>query len=104
MSVVREHVVKRFTRSSGWRKIRNAHLVLFPRCAICGTKKSLEVHHIKPFKDHPELELDPSNLETLCGKRCHFVFGHLFNWKAINSRLEETIKHMKSVIFTSRVK
>lgn len=28
------------------------------------------VHHIKPYKDFPELALDESNLEALCN-RCH---------------------------------
>ena len=61
------------------------------RCCLCNTKQTaakgkevkLEVHHIKDFSEHPELELDPDNLTTLCSK-CHFMLGHLKYWKSIN--------------------
>ena len=45
------------------------------------------MHHIHPFHLHPEMELEPWNLITLCEKRghdCHFVFGHFHNWRAFN--------------------
>lgn len=85
MSFIRE-LKKKATRSKGWRKIRNNHVKANPYCYACGRKKGLEVHHIEDFSTKPELELDPNNLLTLCdkGTRCHFVFGHLGNWKSIN--------------------
>lgn len=81
---IREHIVKRFTRSSGWSKVRKNHIKKHPTCEACGDKRDPEVHHIKDFSTHPELELDKSNLITLCGKRCHFLLGHLKDWKSIN--------------------
>jgi hypothetical protein len=37
-----------------------------------------------------QLELSPSNLLTLCdglwGLNCHFVFGHLRNWRRVNEQ------------------
>lgn len=82
---IREHIVKRFTRSSGWSKVRKEYLKIHNRCEVCGNKKSLQVHHKKDFSTHPELELDPTNLMTLCGKRrCHLLIGHLNYWKSIN--------------------
>jgi hypothetical protein len=86
---IREHVVKRFTRSSGWRKVRKNHIKNYPVCYICGSKKKLQVHHIKDFSTYPDLELDPGNLVTLCvgSMRCHFVWGHLGNWKWINQNI-----------------
>lgn len=96
MSFIREHVVKRCTRSNGWRKVRNLQIKLFPRCAVCGTKKTPEAHHIKSFKNKPELELDPDNLITLC-RRCHFVFGHCFYWRAINKEILRTVEFIKGV-------
>lgn len=72
-------------RSSHWSKVRKEHLSKHPECAACGTRKKLEVHHIKTFDDYPELELDPDNLMTLCEHRgCHFRIGHSFDWRASN--------------------
>lgn len=86
----REHVVKRLTRSSKWPKVRKIHLKQYPNCANCGKDKSLQVHHIKPFHLHPELELSPSNLLTLCGNpRCHLDKGHLGYWKSYNVNVIE---------------
>ena len=79
-------------RSPSWSKIRREHLNKFPYCAACGRNKKLEVHHIKPFHTNPELELDPNNLVTLCDDPCHFVFGHLMNYKSWNNTVVEDCK------------
>ena len=76
-------------RSSHWPKARKEHLAKNPTCAICGGSKLLEVHHIRPFHLHPDLELDPKNFITLCengkdGVNCHLLFGHLGNFKSFN--------------------
>jgi 5-methylcytosine-specific restriction protein A len=76
-------------RSSHWPTVRKQHLALHPTCELCGGSDKLEVHHVHPFHLHPELELDPSNLVTLCeankgGISCHIAFGHLGNFKSWN--------------------
>lgn len=76
-------------RSSLWRGVRTRHLALQPNCALCDGHKHVEVHHIHPFHTHPHLELDPTNLITLCenkkdGINCHLAFGHLGNFKSVN--------------------
>ena len=76
-------------RSGRWPAVRAKHLKINPSCAVCGANKHLEVHHIKPFHAHPELELDPQNLITLCennrnGVNCHLLFGHLGSYKSFN--------------------
>ena len=53
-------------RSDQWPKVRKTHLASHPTCELCGGEKKLEVHHMRPFHLHPELELEPSNLITLC--------------------------------------
>jgi 5-methylcytosine-specific restriction enzyme A len=79
-------------RSPKWPAVRKAWLTKHPYCAVCGIHDSLEVHHILPFHLNPELELDPTNLMTLCeGKTrtCHFIFGHFYNWLRYNANIRE---------------
>ncbi|HET6916932.1 MAG TPA: HNH endonuclease signature motif containing protein [Acidimicrobiales bacterium] len=86
-------------RSPHWRKARKAHLKLQPECQACGTTDDLQVHHIKPFHLHPELELVQMNLVTLCEKRgrdCHFSFGHFHNWQAMNPNVIADVQHYRS--------
>lgn len=85
-------MVKRLTRSSGWSKVRREHLLAHPDCAACGKKTltGMQVHHIKPFNLHPELELDPKNLITLCSDpQCHLLMGHLDSFKSYNVNVIE---------------
>lgn len=77
-------------RSPRWPTVRKQHLAQHSSCAVCAGTAKLEVHHIRPFHLHPELELDPSNLVTLCeagkgGANCHLLFGHLGNYKSFNT-------------------
>ena len=81
-------------RSSKWPTIRKKFLVQNSKCAVCNGKDKLEVHHISPFHISPELELDPSNLITLCeskkkGLTCHLLIGHLGSYKKINKDVIE---------------
>ena len=76
-------------RSNHWPTVRKQHLALHPVCEMCGGSEKLEVHHRRPFHLHPDLELDPSNLVTLCeakkvGANCHLLFGHLGNYRSWN--------------------
>lgn len=74
-------------RSPHWRAVRASHLKNEGWCRACGGTDFLEVHHIKPFHLHPDLELVDSNLITLCENSptdCHLVLGHLGNWKDFN--------------------
>lgn len=74
----------RHARSSRWPAVRRAHLEQFPACAACGGTEGVEVHHVRPVHLFPHLELDPTNLLTLCerpGRNCHLVFGHLLSFR-----------------------
>lgn len=84
-------------RSSHWPTVRANHLKLHPVCALCGGKEKLQVHHRRPFHLHPDLELEPSNLITLCealkgGINCHLAFGHLGNFRSFNPDVETDAK------------
>lgn len=65
-------------RSEKWPEFRRQILDAQPWCSACGRTESLEVHHIKPFHLHPELELQTTNVIVLCEgpTRCHFTYGH----------------------------
>lgn len=81
-------------RSSHWSTVRKNHLKANPFCVACGDTDKLEVHHIKPFHTHPELELEPSNLITLCESKsygiiCHLLLGHNGSYKTINPNVKE---------------
>jgi len=89
---INSYFVKKFSifaqkRSYLWKKVRQKHLDNNPCCAACGSCTKLEVHHIIPVSVDPSKELDENNLITLCDKYCHFVFGHLMNWKSYNSNV-----------------
>jgi len=76
-------------RSGKWATVEKEHLAVQPTCMACGGTKHLQVHHIKPFALHPEKELDPDNLITLCMDvfECHFRIGHGQNWHYFNPRV-----------------
>lgn len=86
-------------RSSKWPGVRKDHLKINPGCAVCGGTEKVEVHHIHPFHTHPELELDPSNLITLCEGNpkvnCHLFVGHLGNYRNVNENVIKDAEHFK---------
>jgi 5-methylcytosine-specific restriction protein A len=76
-------------RSGEWPRVRKEHLSKEPLCAVCGSSKKLQVHHIRPFHLAPELELAGDNLITLCESyfknvNCHSLFGHFGRWTQEN--------------------
>jgi len=89
-------------RSPHWDTTRKNHLKLEPACAACGITTHLQVHHKKPFHLHPELELEQSNLITLCEQKgdagCHLKLGHLGNWKSFNPNIEADAKETMALI------
>jgi 5-methylcytosine-specific restriction enzyme A len=72
-------LLAKIKRNDDWPKARRRHLRLNPQCAVCGAKKRLTAHHIEPYYLSPELELEPSNLVSLCenGANHHLFIGHL---------------------------
>ncbi len=89
-------------RSPEWSRVAHEHLAHEPACVACGHRgQGLQVHHIKPFHLHPNLELDPRNLITLCerpGRDHHLLIGHLDEWESYNVNVRDDAKryHGKS--------
>lgn len=82
-------------RSSHWPKVENKFRKNNPVCASCGSRTLLNVHHKMPFHLHPELELEESNLITLCmdpSKKCHIKLGHGDDWKAYNPNVVKDVE------------
>lgn len=72
-------------RSWQWPRVRAEWLETHDSCAVCGTNKELQVHHVHPYHLQPTMELDAHNLITLCEhNRCHLAFGHLYDWRSWN--------------------
>jgi len=86
-------------RSPKWRDIRKKFLEENPSCAACGKDSKVEVHHIEPVHLNPDRELDKNNLITLCDSPCHFVFGHLLNYKSWNESVVSD-----STVYLNKVK
>lgn len=93
-------------RSGKWPAVEKSHLLKQPTCQACGGVKQLAVHHRQPFHLFPTLELDPTNLITLCeagpGLNCHLALGHIGQWPAWNPNVVadaalhlETVGHKK---------
>ncbi len=70
-------------RSPHWPAVEKEHLKKEPECQACNTRNNLQVHHVKPYHIHPELELEDANLLTLCEPH-HLLMGHLMLWKSFN--------------------
>ena len=87
----REEQLFGVSRSSQWKTVRDKFIKKNPCCEVCGATKNLTVHHKLPFHVFPHLELDEKNLVTLCEGdvvNCHFLFGHLLNWKNYNKDID----------------
>ncbi|MBA2395815.1 MAG: HNH endonuclease [Ktedonobacteraceae bacterium] len=84
-------------RSPLWPGVADAHLLREPSCVVCGYRgRHVQVHHVKPFHLHPNLELDPNNLITLCeagGREHHLILGHLDSWQSYNEHVRADAKH-----------
>jgi hypothetical protein len=63
-----------FYRSYGWRRLRTdmlednraRHGVLTCECCLATATPQWHVDHVRPRSSHPELALEPANLQVLC--------------------------------------
>jgi 5-methylcytosine-specific restriction endonuclease McrA len=88
-------------RSSKWPALEKKFKQENPTCAACGSTLNLNVHHKKPFHLHPELELEPTNLITLCmdpKTECHIKLGHGDDFRAYNPNVVEDVAKIKADI------
>lgn len=83
-------------RSGKWPSVRAEYFAAHPHCEFkgCKSKGPFQVHHVKSFSRNPELELDLTNLITLCaGESNHHLYvGHQGNFQDINPHVREDCK------------
>lgn len=96
-----EHSVSSQPRSPHWPTVRKHYIEKHPVCEACGSKEDLNVHHIVPFHNNPKLELEESNLITLCRKH-HFELGHLRNWSNSNPNVRRDSERMRKKLNPNR--
>lgn len=61
----------KITKTMRWKALRLKALERDEwRCVQCGERRGLEVDHVKPVRDRPDLAWALDNLQCLCG-RCH---------------------------------
>lgn len=92
-------------RSPHWPEVRKSWLRRHSRCRACGGVVKLEVHHKTPYHLRPDLELDATNLITLCEKpahNCHLIFGHCYNWDLCNPWVEQACDYWSQLVQTVR--
>jgi 5-methylcytosine-specific restriction enzyme A len=67
-------------------KAKKAYIKSHMECALCGSQKGLEVHHIKPVHVDITMACDHDNMITLCdgllNKGCHWKWGHFENFSS----------------------
>ena len=91
-------------RPAEWTKVRNEYVAEgHDFCEICGSKKDIEVHHVKPWAKWPDLRYEKSNLITLCrskywGFDCHWAVGHGGNTRWENPWVRDDVKYLKDLI------
>lgn len=78
--LIRDNKVHEFYTSPVWRRLQVQILKEnHYECGRCKRKglvvKATTVHHKKYLRIHPELALDPDNLEPIC-ERCHYDEHH----------------------------
>lgn len=88
-------------RSPHWPTLEREIIAAHPFCAASGVETHLQVHHIKPFHLHPELELEPKNLIVLTANpsgNFHFWLGHLGDWHSFNAHVvDQAAEFLKQV-------
>lgn len=88
-------------RSGQWSSVSKAYIEHHPQCEMGMHNPTLlnplNVHHIQPFHEHPELELDKNNLIVLC-RFHHFIHGHLKNWSRSNPQIRKDCKTLNDRI------
>jgi len=84
-------------RSGRWETTRDRYIEVHAFCEYCGRARSTVVHHVVPFHEDPERELDVANFLALCDQ-CHLRQAHLGDFKAWNPLIREEIQRNAEMV------
>src|SRR3990167_2957622 len=87
-----------YLKSSDWEDKKSKKYSKLRRCAICGDKENLDIHHLN-YKNLTDCE--QSDLRILC-RRCHFTTHNLY--KACVFHFRNTNHHSRFAIIKNAVK
>lgn len=87
-------------RSHHWPTVEKHFKAENPTCAVCGSKKNIQIHHRNPFHyvcslGRPDLEIDKRNLISLCeqtNKDHHLLIGHAGDFHSSNLDVAKDVK------------
>lgn len=90
-----DQIMLRVIKINDKQKLRRALLDHHDTCELCGCKKKVELHHINPKRDYPDLEFDINNLMVLC-RDCHDIVHNrrnkiFYNAEPYRKRLNESM-------------
>ncbi len=88
---------KDIRRTSKYKKFASSFILKKGKCEICESTTNLQLHHIKSVYRYPEFLLDEDNCMCLCSglnrfSGCHFIHGHLRNFKINNPNVRDLVK------------
>lgn len=87
------------TWSGKWQKAKRKYYKKHEKkCAVCSSKKKIQLHHKLPRHLFPELALDERNFIPLCNRKgitCHLIHGHMGSYFTYNSNIVEVARFVR---------
>lgn len=80
-------------RDPRWHRASRAYLKSNPSCVCCG-QAATTVHHVVPVSRDKDLEMVSENWAAVCA-RCHFVVGHVCDWRDVNAKFWQTVQAIR---------
>lgn len=82
-----------YLQSDRWKKLRAKKFKKHRACSICGSKESLDVHHLSYKNLYDVL---PSDLRVMC-RKCHCLVHYLFKKGLIKFGSEKANKRFRAI-------
>ena len=88
------------SRSPKWGQFKKEYAKKYPpACVVCGSKKTLNLHHLYVFHAFPQYELCEWNVRWLCHEH-HLYLAHLGDFSSVDPNGAENIEKEKQAYQT----